>query len=283
MKPATVALIFLAVLLPCRGEEVCRTRSGYVAVRDAVLVGCEQINPVDLLEVFRRWLGQPDPGEAFVIATCDPDFHAEIENPYVAGRIGTEQPLAYLFRLGDNAFVQFRDAAGRVDWFTIRGENLFYRRIGETWVRLGWHDLRMRRAGGTRNWCGETHRELVLAIVDPRLEDLIEAAHFYRALFSGELSGHLTIFFEESTEVVLRLIRFPPSLEFLGQLRDKLAEADRQEAAFLAAPEPDPPPPPPPIKQGWSVTVSGGSPDVDGFILITHEGEKVYRWPEENP
>jgi hypothetical protein len=284
MKHPMGALIFLAVLSPVLGGEVCRTRSGYVAVRDAILVGCEQINPADLREVFRQWLDQPDPGEAFVIATCDPDFHAVIENLYLAGRRGSERPLAYLFRFGDNAFVQFRDAAGRVDWFTIRGENLFQRRFGETWVRFGRHDLRLRRAWGTRIWCEETNRELLLAIVNPRREDLIGAAHFYRTLFSGELSGHLTIFMEESTEMVLRLMEFPPSLEFLGPLRDKLAENDRQEAEFLASPDPYPPlPPPPQTRQGWSVTVFRGSPKVDGFILITHEGEKVYRWPEENP
>ncbi len=171
--------------------EVCADPNGFVIELLSVYLPEEHFNEPDLRSYFGRLPLGRGSSELWVTASCDIEFLNALRKGSVpAAELGlikvpfeTSKPLAYFFRLGDNAFFQYRDASGAVSWVVLQGENVFQRKVFDSAV--------VRFAGfkfgrGVNDPCSKVGRQLWFVLpeigqVDP--QEVLELSRSYGRLF----------------------------------------------------------------------------------------------------
>jgi hypothetical protein len=130
---------------------LCRGESGYEIRRAYLLLEEERFSEEELRRVFAPYAESELNGELYVVATSDPRLHDELVNPrwylesvhtaFSSTPLLTDGPLAYFYRLGENAFFHYGRKRGESRWVVIRGEDVFNRRFGGTRLRFVGQDF----------------------------------------------------------------------------------------------------------------------------------------------
>jgi hypothetical protein len=137
--PSILLLLLLGSVLFQSDERLGRTFSYCTDGTDFLIEHRDVYLPTEfsearLKEYFSRYLKHP--GEIYITASNDHDFikrlwvteggptlyDLDIREP-----LQTDKPLAYFYKIGRDAFFEYRDAQGRTGWATLQGENLFHR------------------------------------------------------------------------------------------------------------------------------------------------------------
>jgi hypothetical protein len=166
---------------------LCRGESGYEIRRAYLLLEEERFSEEELRRVFAPYAESELNGESYVVATSDPRLHDEFVNPrwylesvhtaFSSTPLLTDGPLAYFYRLGENAFFHYGRMRGESRWVVIRGEDVFNRRFGETRLRFVGQDFFQ---SVSERRCGR--RMLVFVSTEANEDDLPEIARYYAGL-----------------------------------------------------------------------------------------------------
>ena len=87
--------------------------------------------------------------------------------------------MAYFFRVGDNAILEFGLPGREVRRVVLRGEDVFNRRIGRTELRFVGQNF-SRQAG--EEDCGRVRRTMLFVLESVDEDDLPEIARYYADL-----------------------------------------------------------------------------------------------------
>ena len=193
---------------------LCRGESGYEIRRAYLLLEEERFSEEELRRVFAPYAESELNGESYVVATSDPRLHDEFVNPrwylesvhtaFSSTPLLTDRPLAYFYRLGENAFFHYGRMRGESRWVVIRGEDVFNRRFGETRLRFVGQDFFQ---SVSERRCGR--RMLVFVSTEANEDDLPEIARYYAGL--TRMSGRFDFSIWSSLEgaATYRTVRFP--------------------------------------------------------------------------
>jgi hypothetical protein len=217
---AALAVLGCAFGLGWAGERLlCRGESSYEIRRAYLLLEEERFSEEELRRVFAPYAESELNGELYVVATSDPRLHDELVNPrwylesvhtaFSSTPLLTDGPLAYFYRVGENAFFHYRRMRGESRWVVIRGEDVFNRRFGETRLRFVGQDFFQL---ATDRRCVEHRRMIVFSSTEANEDDLPEIARYYAGL--TRMSGQFDFSIWSSLEgaATYRTVRFP-SLE----------------------------------------------------------------------
>lgn len=203
----------------------CSDPDGFTIIKGLVYLDAQRFDSQSLSEYFRPFLDSPPDGEVYLTVTADrqlvemrqnppsPEGPPPPKPPYpFPKRITT--PLAYFYRIGENAFFQFRDKLGKTQWVVLEGRNFFRDNPWRLQMLVASHAFAARASfDGT---CQDGHRDVALVVENLSqlsFESVEEILLDLDAVFSrpGQLS--LSIY-EDPGLAQLEKEAFFPSLDF---------------------------------------------------------------------
>jgi hypothetical protein len=178
----TIMILLLELVTatwPFQGLEPTICRESYSSTAEAHVLPESEFNLESLTAYFREALKKRTAYEHTVLVTSDARVLEELRGwkpvvgpMYALPRITplvTAAPMARLFRLGENAFFEYRDRQGGTGWVTLQGENLFLKSLEGVSVRYYGQEKR-----GSRDFGSGEQRILVL--VAPEMARLSESS-----------------------------------------------------------------------------------------------------------
>jgi hypothetical protein len=206
-------------------EFVCRTESGYEIRRWELPLGEHEFwyggwREDELRGIFAPFATAPLEGEWYVVASSDPGFFRSRHHLAADTAVSTTRaPVAYFFRVGDNAILEFGLPGREVRRVVLRGEDVFNRRIGRTELRFVGQNF-SRQAG--EEDCGRVRRTMLFVSESVDEDDLPEIARYYADLARVNVKFDFNIWASFEDGVSRDGVRFP-SLESMPWFERVLA------------------------------------------------------------
>jgi hypothetical protein len=213
-------LLLLLITAYLNANVVCYTDAGYEIRYDYRYLPDDPFTEESLRSFFQPYIDLPLTGEIYVIATNDSAAFEDMSRPKLVlvphGESGikpvwTDKQLAYFFRVGKNAFFQFKDRDNQVRWVVLAGENLFERRFNQNEIKfIGQNFIRSEELK-----CSDINRRLVFVSPELNRDELFSIIHFYDKFFPDPARFTIDIYESIPSAIGWKDIRFP-SLDVLG-------------------------------------------------------------------
>jgi hypothetical protein len=183
---------------------VCHDQQGYSTKQAFIYLDEDFFTRETLRSYFSAFSNNRTTDESYLLVSADRAFIGRLEEnvPYPPSTFQTVAPLAYFFDLGKDCFFGFRDREGKVDWVTLRGENLFFGTVGGARVEFAHMIFRGSLQDGRCRTSGRSLGLVVENLSEMSVEEMEMILSFYhRRLLSPQLSVHLTESFRNAAEL----------------------------------------------------------------------------------
>ncbi len=179
----------LSLVLSCQEPDVVCAGASYTVELQFDFKHEELFTEKKLTQYFQTVSEYPHYRSAVIMLSADTEFIKQIKTPRAGSSekppdiISSPAPQARLWKLGENAFFEYRDRMGRIGWKTLKGQNIYSAVISGHQVVLVGESFR----------CTSPQRHVYhqLAFVVPDLpemgdEEIARICLFYRDVLAPE-------------------------------------------------------------------------------------------------